>query len=1037
MPPLRPRFRPSCEGMEPREVPAAVPFSESFDAVTAPATPTGWQTWTNDSQNPVSTAAGGLSGPNALSLPGSATSASRFWNKDAAAGNTVVTANVRFGSAPVGIFARGYGLDNVTARYLAAVVDPSGRVDLVDASRYSNLTLGSLSLGSVPSGTWLRLTLVPTGASVRVDVYRLDTMRSVGSIHGTTTLLPDFGRVGVVRMAGSAGAGLVDDFQATATAPPFVERPTTTPTTVSESFDGTATGAIPAGWSSWKNDGQAGFSVTSPKYLAAVGNSASASRAWPTQTAGSDATASVSLFADSLIPATVFVRGANLDSTTPSYVGATVVRGTTLSLVNVSNGISTTLGSVTSRSYVSQKWLRIELSASGQTLTASVQRLDTNQWLQPDGNWSATKVAAIATTSARPAAGGLVGLGRTALYAGTLTFDNFEYTVAASPPPPASEEPTVPYLPRNYDHIRIAALAYSGNPMGAFEQTKLATSVDLVIPNPVFQATVDAAAPETPQLVYTNVSNLYLGVLTDWLNYADEHGVDRELAFYHVPTATAFNGSSPSSQAVNWFWGVYRTGNGNVAPTDLTRNATGGRSGGTAFGGEGQSLAVGYVEPFREINVALSAAAKPGWQSVIEYPSAVDANGNVTAWKTLALRSDGTNGFTAGGRIAFDPPADWVAGKLPGTADRLYYVRVRTTAGTSTQAPTATTILGRDYVGANGTISGTIPAFDSHADANRDGYLNDAEYSTRATGFDARFEYETRLFYPQYGQMRFVTNPSSTAVQEWAAEYMQEILAANPLADGLFLDNSNGKLPFPGIAVSESTATYVADSAALVGTVWKAVAPKLVFTNTVGSRAEANPIAANSTGAVEEFLLRPMGTTWASVGDAADLVAQRLAASDDGYLVLDTHPAGGSPSDPRTKLGALAYYYLLADPDRTMIMFFGGSNPAMAWSTTWIAAAEVDVGTPTAAMTTWATGQDPQNPALTYKVFGRTYSDSLVLYKPLSYTLRVGSGTTADATATTHDLGGRYRAVNADGSLGPVITSITLRNGEGAVLLKA
>jgi hypothetical protein len=49
----------------------------------------------------------------------------------------------------------------------------------------------------------------------------------------------------------------------------------------------------------------------------------------------------------------------------------------------------------------------------------------------------------------------------------------------------------------------------------------------------------------------------------------------------------------------------------------------------------------------------------------------------------------------------------------------------------------------------------------------------------------------------------------------------------------------------------------------------------------------------------------------------------------------------------------------------------------------------------------------------------------------------VGTGTTADATATTVALGGRYRQVNADGTLGPVVTSVTLRNGEGAVLVKA
>ena len=59
-----------------------------------------------------------------------------------------------------------------------------------------------------------------------------------------------------------------------------------------------------------------------------------------------------------------------------------------------------------------------------------------------------------------------------------------------------------------------------------------------------------------------------------------------------------------------------------------------------------------------------------------------------------------------------------------------------------------------------------------------------------------------------------------------------------------------------------------------------------------------------------------------------------------------------------------------------------------------------------------------------------------MLYKPIS----LGNGyrgTTDDATATTQDLPGNFRRLNADGTLGPVITQITLRNGEGAVLIKA
>jgi hypothetical protein len=46
-------------------------------------------------------------------------------------------------------------------------------------------------------------------------------------------------------------------------------------------------------------------------------------------------------------------------------------------------------------------------------------------------------------------------------------------------------------------------------------------------------------------------------------------------------------------------------------------------------------------------------------------------------------------------------------------------------------------------------------------------------------------------------------------------------------------------------------------------------------------------------------------------------------------------------------------------------------------------------------------------------------------------------GSLSDNTATAHALGGTYRPLRADGTLGPPVTSITLRNGEGAILIKS
>lgn len=594
-----------------------------------------------------------------------------------------------------------------------------------------------------------------------------------------------------------------------------------------------------------------------------------------------------------------------------------------------------------------------------------------------------------------------------------------------------------PDLPRHFDHIRFAALAYNGNPMGPTEQQLLRDAVDLVVPNVRYLDTIDKVSPATPQLVYSNVSNLYLDLLTDWLNYADRTMRPREAAFYHVAQPTPFSGDSPSSLPVTWFWNVQRgPSSGATGFTALTTESRTGANGGVPFGGTGQAVYAAFPERFREVNLSLSRGAGSGWAGVVEYPSLIDAAGRPTAWRTMKLTGDTSNGLRQSGTLTFDPPADWRPAVVPGSTARLFYVRFRTTAGDA--APVAATILGRDYVGANGARSGVIPAFDTIADRDKNGYLSDAEYAKRRPGFDARFSYESRLFYPAYGQMRFVTNPAGVGVAAWAADYHRRLLAANPKADGLFMDNSGGRAPTDRAVLVELTDTYATDYGAVLGAVNRAIAPRWVLANTSGGGTDADRVARQVPASIEEFALRPLGHNWVQFRDLADTVARRLTLADPpGYLVLDSLSTGGSPTDPRTRMSALAYYYLLADPDATLFMTWGGEEPASAWDRHWFDAIRFDVGRPKGPWAEWASGADPANAALTYRVYARGYDNALVLYKPLSYAAGKGTGTPADATATTHQLDGAYRALNADGTLGPVATSVTLRNGEGAVLVRA
>ncbi|MCU0704105.1 MAG: Ig-like domain-containing protein [Fimbriiglobus sp.] len=1130
-------LRAGVERLEPRENPSDL-TGENFDQLAAPALPGGWASWSNSGQiDFITSRLSAASLPNSLASLGNSATQSRIWTRATFSVDHGAAVSVRSNAAArLEVIARGTNLGAATPTYVAAVALPGGGAELVEVRAGVRTTLGRVAPAhSLPlQGVWLQVQVVTNAEVVAVRVRRADTGQfltpaggwqadPIDAARGTTSVRPTAGSLGVGRLSGGHGMAHLDDFVVLPPPTPATPPTTPNPNDLVESFDTTRPKPLPNGWQQWSNDGLPRAAVGTTRAfspdsgLSLTGSSATATRAWFGTALSADVVAEASVFADTLIPAGVIVRGANLNSTTPSYYSLSVVRGLTVQLKAVVNGAETVLGSVKSAGWLSGQWVRLSLEVRGDQVRGRVYRTDTRQWLAADGSWVGRQDTAFTVNSTAVSGIGVVGVERARSSSGTVWFDDFSarsansvaaptVSVSASQPNPVSgvvrftaaatpaeriarvefrlngvlrstsssataqwelntaglpngehrldvlaldvdgrtgtaaltllvqnSDTDRPTEVRKYSHIRLAQLAYAGNPMGATELEIARKSLDLIIPNTRFLPSLEAVAPDTPKVIYSNISNLYGNLLTDWFDYAAANGVDRESAFFHVTQPTAFSGQSAASVPVRNFWAVQRgAANGIGTLTDFTRAASGTGATGTPFGTTGQALHLGWTDPFREINFTLQSPAT-GWAGNFEYVAEVNADGSPKVWKTLSLLGNTTRGFTTSGQLVFDPPADWLPAKLRGNGQLLYYMRVVTTQGTG---PTARTLFGRDYVNANGRSEGTIPAFDEQADHNGDGYLTDAEWARRRQGFNARFEHESRLFFPYYGQMRFVTNPAGTAVKGWAADYHKEQLAENPLADGVFLDNSNGRLPFAGTPVKESVATFTTDLAAAVGAVTRALPGKWVVANTAGSITEGNAIAAESTAVLEEFLLRPNDHNWANLLDMQERINGRLAA-DAAHVIIDTHPGTGRLTSERTRMGALAYYYLLGDPDKTFLMFFGGSGPSSPWRDVFVPAATFDIGRPTGEMKIFSTGNDPQNPALTYRVYGREYANALTLFKPRSYTLGRGTGSVADATATTHHLNGRYRLLQSDGSLGGVVTSVTLRNGEGVVLVKA
>lgn len=159
-------------------------------------------------------------------------------------------------------------------------------------------------------------------------------------------------------------------------------------------------------------------------------------------------------------------------------------------------------------------------------------------------------------------------------------------------------------------------------------------------------------------------------------------------------------------------------------------------------------------------------------------------------------------------------------------------------------------------------------------------------------------------------------------------------------------------------------------------------------------------------------------------------IANRLGNA--GKLVGMQHNTRFYSDKNRDKIAGLAVYYM-AMADNVYFFSYSDVGPSVDPYSSWFEAIAYDIGEPVGEYYVFAQGVDPSNPTATYKVLARNFTKGLVLVKPRP------NWAVTDYTSqsqTTHNLGGTYQLLNIDGTLGDPITSITLRNWEGAILLE-
>ncbi len=210
----------------------------------------------------------------------------------------------------------------------------------------------------------------------------------------------------------------------------------------------------------------------------------------------------------------------------------------------------------------------------------------------------------------------------------------------------------------------------------------------------------------------------------------------------------------------------------------------------------------------------------------------------------------------------------------------------------------------------------------------------------------------------------------------------------------------------------------------------------------------------NARGVTTEQLHYPFGMhdggdEYQLLIDALYDLSQKGGARGDLYGALcDTLPANYSAgnfsdAEDRYRLWRLASYYILKEPAGSPgTMYF---NPTvcltkndLSFSSQWETAYETDVGLLDAVAGNekgyvLQQGSSASCPSRKYKIFARMYTNALIVLRPQDDRACTDYG---DASGVPVSLGGYYHLLRGDGTLGAATNTITIRNSEGAVLMK-
>jgi|GEM_PF-1686196 len=297
----------------------------------------------------------------------------------------------------------------------------------------------------------------------------------------------------------------------------------------------------------------------------------------------------------------------------------------------------------------------------------------------------------------------------------------------------------------------------------------------------------------------------------------------------------------------------------------------------------------------------------------------------------------------------------------------------------------------------------------------------------------------------------WIYNPKSTLVRKFLGYYYRKQMTTGNKPDGIFVDfimPLRYYVPLPGTggkiveygnkAQADFEADYRTDITATFADVNQtmgndsAFGDRLLLPN-IAYLGEDECIGFAADGILTEFWIQAIQPTFPYAYD----LASRLAAVNKTLVFTQGTsdpqvPSAGNytSATDRHQMFALTNYWIGKQGKFTYYQQ-KAPNGYPLLSSFWCKAREFDVGVPVDPLyTVWKTGTDSATQS--YTIYKREYTKALMLNRP-----KVGYTYTDYSTpCQAYDLGGNYKPLHSDATLGPTITSIGLAMGEAVALLK-